>query len=463
MNYLTTVPAFLLALAILIVVHEFGHYWVARRCGVKVLRFSVGFGRPLLRRVRGADRTEFVVSAFPLGGYVKMLDENDPDCRPIAPEDLPRAFNRQSVAKRAAIVVAGPVANLLLAIALYWVVSVSGTVEAVPYLGAPPAGTIAATAGVEDGDLVVALDGRPARTWGDLQLALLQRAVEGNRTELRLRSVEGRERTLSLDLREARDAEIDEKWVSDKLGIVRGAGRPVVRGVVPQSVAERAGLAPGDLVLAIDEQPLRTATDLTHRVMDSDGKVQTWRIERDGARLQRELVPAPVLGADGKPLGIDGLPLQPGGKPLRRVGIDLQERQTVRYGPLEAVQRAVRLTWDMSALSLRMVVRMIEGRASLRNLQGPVTVAQIAGQTANIGVVPYLSFLAFISISLGVLNLLPIPLLDGGHLLYYAAEVVKGSPPSLRTVELGQRVGIVVLVLLTALALFNDLTRLFPS
>jgi len=456
MTFLTTVPAFLLALAILIVVHEFGHYWVARRCGVKVLRFSVGFGRPLLRRVRGPDRTEWVVSAVPFGGYVKMLDENDPDCRPIAPADLPRAFNRQSVAKRAAIVVAGPLANLLLAIALYWVVGISGTLEPVPYLAAPPAGTVAATAGVEDGDLVLALDERPVRSWGDLHLALLQRGVEGRRAELHVRSIEGRERTLDFDLAGAADAEIDESWISDRVGIVRGGGRPVIRSVVPDSVAQRGGLLPGDLVLSIDERPVRTTAELTQRVMASDGSAQHWRIERDGARLQRDLVPAPVLGADGKPVLVDG-------KPLRRVGVDLQERQTVRYGPLEAAQRATRMTWDMSALSLRMVGRMLVGRASWRNLQGPVTVAQIAGQTAHVGIVPYLTFLAFVSISLGVLNLLPIPLLDGGHLLYYAAEVVKGSPPSLRTVEMGQRVGIAVLVLLTALALFNDLTRLIPS
>jgi len=271
-----------------------------------------------------------------------------------------------------------------------------------------------------------------------------------------VRSIEGRERTLDFDLAGAADAEIDESWISDRVGIVRGGGRPVIRSVVPDSVAQRGGLLPGDLVLSIDERPVRTTAELTQRVMASDGSAQHWRIERDGARLQRDLVPAPVLGADGKPVLVDG-------KPLRRVGVDLQERQTVRYGPLEAAQRATRMTWDMSALSLRMVGRMLVGRASWRNLQGPVTVAQIAGQTAHVGIVPYLTFLAFVSISLGVLNLLPIPLLDGGHLLYYAAEVVKGSPPSLRTVEMGQRVGIAVLVLLTALALFNDLTRLIPS
>jgi regulator of sigma E protease len=444
MHLLTTVPAFLLALAILIIVHEYGHYAMARRCGVKVLRFSVGFGRPLLRR-KGADGTEWVVSAIPFGGYVKMLDENDPDCQPVAPAEAGRAFNRQSVGRRAAIVVAGPAANLLLAVALYWILNLVGFQETVPYLGVPPQGTPAAQAGVQDGDRVLEFAGRSVRSWGDLHMALLKAGVAGGAAELRVRSVEGGEHTLRLDLTAARSEDIDEVWFA-QVGLVRGGGLPIVRGLDERGVAARAGLAPGDRIIAIDAVPVRTAAELTRRVRASDGGEQDWEIERDGRRLHRSLAPALVSLEDGSQ--------------VRRVGIDLQEWQTVRYGPFEALERAATATWDTSVLSLRMVVRMIEGRASWRNVSGAITVADFAGQAARIGLDAYVSFLAFVSISLGVLNLLPIPVLDGGHLLYYAVELVKGSPPSVRTMAVAQRVGIGMLVLLTALALYNDLTRL---
>jgi regulator of sigma E protease len=446
MDLLTTVPAFLLALAILIVIHELGHYAIARRCGVKVLRFSVGFGRPLLRWVSGPDRTEWVISAVPLGGYVKMLDENDPDCQPIAAADLPRAFNRQSVAKRAAIVIGGPAANLLLAVGLYWLLNVVGSLEPVPYLGPAPQGSLAASAGVEDGDLVLDIDERAVRSWSDLFGAMVKQGVQGGAVVLHVRSIEGPERQLRLVLPGARSEEIDEAWFKNRLGLVRGGGRAVVRGLDPKGPATQAGLAVGDQVLSIDGAPVRTSAQLTQRVRANQGQEQTWQIERDGQRLQRSLAPTLVTLTDGSQ--------------VRRVGIDLQEWQTVRYAPLEALTRAAASTWDTSIFSLRMIGRMIEGRESLRSISGALTIADFAGKTARIGLVAYLSFLALVSISLGVLNLLPVPILDGGHLLYYAVEVVKGSPPSLRAVELGQRLGIGMLVLLTALALYNDLTRL---
>ena len=445
MSLFTTVPAFILAIAVLIVIHELGHYAVARLCGVKVLRFSVGFGKPLASRELGPDRTHWVIAAVPLGGYVKMLDENDPDCRPVAPQDLPRAFNRQSVARRAAIVAAGPIANLLLAVALYWTINVIGTQEAPPYLGAAPSGTAAAQAGVRDGDLVLEIDGRAVRAWGDVRMALLRKGVEGGTARVRLRAIEGDERTVALDLQDERGAEIDEAWFR-QVGLERGGGRAVVRGLDPAGVALAAGLAVGDLVVSIDGKAVRTTGELVDRVLANRGEEQRWIIERQGARLERTLTPAPVTLADGRE--------------VRRVGIDLQEWRTVRYGPVAALARAATATWDTSVLSLRMVGRMIEGRASLRNVSGVLTVADFAGQAARVGLVAYLGFLAFVSISLGVLNLLPIPVLDGGHLLYYAVEVVKGSPPSARAVEVAQRVGIAVLVLLTALSLYNDLTRL---
>jgi regulator of sigma E protease len=445
MDVITTILAFLLALGVLIVVHELGHYWVARRCGVKVLRFSVGFGRPLYRWIRGPDRTEWVIATVPFGGYVKMLDENDPDCAPVAAADLPRAFNRQSVGKRAAIVVAGPTANLLFAVLLYWAVNLIGTLESPPYLGTVPRDTPAAEAGLADGDLVVGFDGQQVRTWSDLRWALLRAGVGGKFADMTVRDLGGAERNVRLNLSSGHTEDVDDTWF-ERLGIVRGAGAAIVRGLVAGEVASKVGVEVGERIVAIDGIAVRTATDVTKRVRSSAGQAQVWRLEKDGVFRQVTIAPASVTLPDGQVIG--------------RVGVDFLEVQSVRYGPVQALERAAMRTWDTSVFSLRMVWRMIEGRASWRNLSGPVSIADVAGQTARIGLVAYLSFLALVSISLGVLNLLPIPVLDGGHLLYYAVEVAKGSPPSVRTVEVAQRIGVGMLILLTALALYNDLTRL---
>ncbi len=442
---ITTILAFLLALGILIVVHELGHYWVARRCGVKVLRFSVGFGRPLYRWILGPDRTEWVIAAVPYGGYVKMLDEKDPDCAPVSAADLPRAFNRQSVGKRAAIVAAGPAANLLFAVLLYSVVNLIGTTESPPYLGPVPQDTPAAEARLADGDLVLSFDGQEVRTWSDLRWDLLRAGVGGKDVEVTVRDLRGAERSVRLDLSSGHTQDVDEAWF-EHLGIVRGAGAAIVRGLVAGEVASKAGLEVGERIVSIDGLAVDTASDVTKRVRASPGRAQNWQLERNGTSRRLTITPAPVTLPDGQLIG--------------RVGVDFLQIQSVRYGPAQALERAATRTWDTSVFSLRMVWRMIEGRASWRNLSGPVSIADVAGQTARIGLVAYLSFLALVSISLGVLNLLPIPVLDGGHLLYYAVEVAKGSPPSVRTIEVAQRIGVGMLILLTALALYNDLTRL---
>ncbi len=443
MELISTLLAFLVAIAVLIVVHELGHYAVARRCGVKVLRFSVGFGRPIARWVRGPDRTEWVIAAVPLGGYVRMLDENDPDCNPIGASDLPRAFNRQSVGRRAAIVVAGPLANLLLAVVLYWTVNLVGTLEPPPYLGPPAAQSIAQQAGLADGDLIVTIDARPVQSWSDVRWTLLQDGVGRGSAQLGVRGIDGVEREVSLDL--ARGGDVDDGWFN-RVGIARGAGPAVVRAVVDGEVAARAGLTAGDRIVQIDGAAVHTAGDVTRIVRSGEGRPQQWVIERDGRRLDVAVTPS-------------GLQLDASTR-VGRVGIDFLELRRVRYGPIVALRRAAERTWETSTFSLRMAVRMVKGEASWRNLSGPVSIADVAGQTARIGVVAYLSFLALVSISLGILNLLPIPILDGGLLLYYAVEVVKGSPLSVRSVEVAQRIGVGVLILLTALALYNDLTRL---
>jgi len=443
MSTLTTLLAFLVTLGVLIVIHEFGHYWVARRCGVRVLRFSVGFGRPLWKGVYGADRTEWVVAAIPLGGYVRMLDERDPDTDPRLLADLSRSFNRQPVAKRIAIVLAGPLANLLLAVGVYWFLNVIGTMEARPVLGAPAEQTLAVAAGLREGDEVIAVDGREVRSYSELRWKLLERAVDRAAVDLTVRRGGG-ERTLQLDLAQLGPGEIDQT-VFGRIGIALGEGQPVVRRLSEGSVAGQAGLRPGDRFVSVDGQPVERSRDVSRLVRAAADREIALVIERDGARSTLRLRPESV---------------QAGGETIGRIGVDFRDLVEVRYGPVESFGLAVERTWDTAIFSLRMLGKMVTGEASWKNLSGPVTIADYAGQTARIGVVAYLSFLALVSISLGVLNLLPIPMLDGGHLLYYFVEILKGSPPAEWVVEWGQRAGIGVLLMLTALAIYNDLTRL---
>ena len=444
MSAITTLLAFLVTLGVLIVIHEFGHYWVARRCGVHVLRFSIGFGRPLWKRVYGADRTEWVIAAIPLGGYVRMLDEHDPDTDPKMLADLSRAFNRQPVAKRIAIVLAGPLANLLLAVGVYWLLNISGTLEARAVLAAPAAETVAARAGLREGDEVTAIDGRAVRAFSELRWKLLEGAVDRAALEMTVRGAGGAERTVLLDLAQLGPGEIDQT-VFARVGIALAEPQPVVRQLSPDSVAARAGLRVGDRFVSIDGQPMARSRDVSQAVRAAPQRSLQMVIERDGAR---------------QTIGVEPAAVQVDGQTIGRIGVDFRDLVEVRYGPLESVGLAVQRTWETAVFSLRMLGKMITGEASWKNLSGPVTIADYAGQTARIGMVAYLSFLALVSISLGVLNLLPIPMLDGGHLLYYFVEILKGSPPADWVVEWGQRAGIGVLVMLTALALYNDLTRL---
>ncbi len=444
MNALTTLLAFLVTLGVLIVIHEFGHYWVARRCGVRVLRFSIGFGRPLWKRVFGDDRTEWVVAAIPLGGYVRMLDERDPDTSPAVLADLSRAFNRQPVAKRIAIVLAGPLANLLLAVGVYWFLNISGTLEPRPVLAAPAVDTVAARAGLREGDEVTSIDGQAVRGFSELRWKLLESAVDRAAVDLTVRRTGGAERTATLDFGQLGDGEIDQT-VFARVGIALAEPQTVARQLSPDGAAERGGLRPGDRFISIDGEPTARSRDVSRIVRAAPERSLQVVVERDGVLQPLQLKPS-LVQVDGETIG--------------RIGVDFRDLVDVRYGPLESVGLAVERTWDTAVFSLRMLGKMITGEASWKNLSGPVTIADYAGQTARLGVTAYLSFLALVSISLGVLNLLPIPMLDGGHLLYYFIEILKGSPPADWVVEWGQRAGIGVLVMLTALALYNDLTRL---
>ena len=443
--------AFALALGVLVVVHEMGHFLAARFCGVKVLRFSIGFGRPLLTRHYGADETEWAISAFPLGGYVKMLDERE---NPVELKELHRAFNRQSVSKRILIVVAGPMANLLLAILLYWVIFMQGMEELRPSLATPPPNTVAGAAAIQDGDSVRSINGKAIFTWQELRWELMQVALD--RTPVVMEVINARQEISfkKLDIRNLSDAEY-ESDLPLNLGLIpyRPMLRPIIGIVTTDSVADRSGILAGDEFIAIDGRAITGWTEVSTTIRHSPGIVLHLEMLRNDERLTFDVTPA-AIGEGGSTIG--------------RLGVQVKEdpaiRQSmttiVRYGAGAALIRAAAQTWDTSIFSLKMIGRMIAGDVSWKNLSGPVTIADYAGQSARMGWTYYLKFLALISISLGVLNLLPIPILDGGHLLYYIAEIIKGGPLSERIMEIGQQIGFFLLAMLMAFAFYNDINRL---
>ena len=443
--------AFAVTLGVLVVFHELGHYVVARLAGVKVLRFSIGFGRVVWSRRSGRDRTEWALSAIPLGGYVKMADERE---GPVAFDDLARAFNRQSVWRRIAIVAAGPIANLLLAVVLFAGTYVAGVPGQRALLAEPPPSSAAAAADVRGGDLVVAVDGEPVGSWQDLRWRIV-RAQGRDAVTLSLArdDVAGVpvERELSLAGMHAAD------WEGSPLatlGLRADLGPPIVDQVLPGKPAERAGILKGDRIVAVDGKPMSSPTDVAALTNAHPGETLVYRILRDGATLEVP-VATEAVDQDGRRIGLAGVRLRVDPQAAERSAV------TVRYGIGEAFAQGWRKTWELSAFTVRMLGRMVVGDASLRNISGPLTMADIAGQSAQAGMLVFVGYLALISISLGVLNLLPVPLLDGGHLLYYLAEIIKGSPVSDRALEVGQRIGMAMLAVLMALALFNDVSRLF--
>jgi len=459
-----TVIAFIVALCILIFVHEMGHYLAARACGVKVLRFSIGFGRPLARWVsKGRDRTEWTLAAIPLGGYVKMLDERERDPEtdpPIDAAELPRAFNRQPVGKRFIIVAAGPLANFALAIALYLVLFAGGMREPAPVLATPTAGTVAAQAGVRDGDRVLSLTANgqtePVRSWNDLRMAVFAQGFGDARAVLRVRGADGAEREVALGRLPdtGGNPELDPLAT---LGLALKGGPVTITEIVPDSAAQRAGLRAGDRVVAWQGQPLTQAGELIRGVRARPGQEVTLGIEREGQRsdVTVKLDAAP----GGKAEGGAEAPATVG-----KLGAALNQAvqtEVVRYPFTQAIARATDQVWSTSTLSLKLLGKMLIGQASLQNLSGPLTVADYAGRAANMGWQPFVSFLALVSVSLGVLNLLPIPVLDGGHLLYYCVEFLTGRPVPDHWQAMLQKVGIACILLLTSLALFNDVSRLF--
>jgi regulator of sigma E protease len=445
MNLIQTVLAFLLALGPLIIFHELGHYAVARLCGVKVLRFSVGMGKIVWSRRFGADGTEWAISILPLGGYVKMLDARDPDAPAMNEADLKREFTRQGVWRRIAIVAAGPIANFLLAIVVFTGLSMAGTTEPSTRLRATAEKTAAWQAGLRGGEKVLAVNGKPVASWPELRWELVQAIVDKHDARLDVVQPQGGQFGAILPARALAGMDVESDVLST-LGIEMARPKPVLDQLLAGGPGAKGGLKVGDLVTAIDGKPIADGIALIEAIRGAGGRTLAVSVLREGA--QRELSVTPEFDPARKTWVIKAVPrLAP-------------EMVNVSYGPFEAFGKAVAKTWDTSVLSVKMIGKMITGEVSWKNVTGPITIADYAGQTARMGAQVYLGFIAFISISLGVMNLLPIPVLDGGLLLYYSLEVLTGRPLPERVGAFAQRAGLGLLVMLMALAVFNDVARL---
>lgn len=448
---LLPVLAFVVAIGILVTVHEFGHFWVARRLGIKVLRFSIGFGKPLWMKTFGTDKTELVVAAIPLGGYVKMLDEREGD---VSEDEKQRAFNRQSLRTRTAVVVAGPLFNFLFAIFAYWMMFVVGVPGLRPMVGEVVPASFAAEAGFVSGDEILSVRDRPTPTWESAVMALLDAGLsEQSVFDVNVRDSGGRERALQVHL-DRPDKLLEKGGVLKNFGLDTWQPAATIDRLVEGGAGERAGLQAGDLILMADGEAVRNWAWWVDFVRERPGQAIQLVLLRDGVEVESLLTPETVV-EDGESIGRIGAYV--------RLPSDEQRatmRVVVRHGPLEALPAALEKTFEITTLTYRTLWKMVTGKASVENLSGPISIARYAGQSASIGLAAFLGFLGIVSVSLGVLNLLPVPVLDGGHLFFYLVEWIKGSPMSEAAQLVGQKIGITLLLGLMTLAFYNDLSRL---
>lgn len=453
-SFIYSALAFIAAIGILVTIHEFGHYWVARLCGVKVLRFSVGFGKPIWSRRAGKDQIEYALAAIPLGGYVKMLDEREGE---VEQAEKHRAFNRQPVAKRFAIVAAGPMFNFLFAILAYSLMYMNGVTGLKPFIGDIQPNSVAAVAGIRDKDLIVAINGVATPSWDKARFQLLEQSVDNNLLTLEVQGKDQRLRDVTLDIRDQAVLQDESTDVLDILGM--GMWRPQIPPeideVIAGGAAAAAGIKAGDKIQSLNGQPIQNVHQWVDFIRAHPAQELDLVVLRDG--IKKHLLVTPRSKQDNNEtigyIGVRNVVVIP--EAIR------QEMKAIeKYGLFDAVAEATSKTWQMSALTLKVLGKLVIGEASLKNLSGPITIAKYAGLSARIGAEQFFSFLAIISISLGVLNLLPVPMLDGGHLMYYLIEIVKGSPVSEAMESLGQRIGMAVLLMLMTIAIYNDLLRL---
>ncbi len=456
-EFLVSILAFVVAISVLVAVHEYGHYCVARALGFKVLRYSIGFGRPLVTwRGRDADEIEYWISAIPLGGYVKMLDERE---GPVAEHERHRAFNRRPIPQRIAVLLAGPGFNFLLAFVVYWLMFVSGVPGIKPIIGDVDPGSIAAEAGLEPDDTIDSVGGRPTPTLEDTLVAFLDELLADGRIELEVHGTDGRERSVDLDVR-GRESQLTEPdALFSGLGIRPGPVFPAdVDTVDPDSPAERAGLKSGDRVVGADGETIRSWQQWVQFIRDRPGETTTIDVLRDGRRLELTLTIGEAED-DGARIGRIGIGT------ATRLPADVVARFQAeqQYGIFAAVGKSFSRTREMTQLTFRLLGNMVVGQVSLRNASGPIMIAAYAGETAAAGFTTFLGFLGIVSISLGVMNLLPVPILDGGQIVYQIAEWIKGSPLSERAMIVGQQIGLALLIALMGFVFYNDLTRIFGA